>query len=173
MTKTSVIMDYFQESGDLVICKKCTTTYKLATVKSSTQPLRYHLKTKHGFTDERLKRPRTSSVGVNSPKRQKPITTYVEKKSQQEMYAELAASDRLSFLQISNCSFIRSGMLDKGFKSHISKDTIRSKVFEFYEEAKAIVKDRLLEGVKTNKRYMPCHSMNIVYLLSDLSVLSR
>ena len=62
MTKTSVIWDYFQESGDLVICKKCTTTYKLATVKSSTQPLRYHLKTKHGFTDERLKRPRTSSV---------------------------------------------------------------------------------------------------------------
>ena len=74
MTKTSVIWDYFQESGDLEICKKCTTTYMVATVKSSTQPLRYHLKTKHGFTDERLKRPRTSSVGVNSPKRQKPIT---------------------------------------------------------------------------------------------------
>ena len=45
--QTSLAWDYFMERGDLVTCIKCPKSYKLATAKSSTQPLHYHLKTKH------------------------------------------------------------------------------------------------------------------------------
>ena len=47
MKQTSLVWDYFTEKGDWVTCIKCPKTYKLATAQSSTQPLRYHLKTKH------------------------------------------------------------------------------------------------------------------------------
>ena len=45
--QTSLVWEFFTVNGDLVTCTKCPKTYKLATAKSSTQPLRYHLKTQH------------------------------------------------------------------------------------------------------------------------------
>ena len=45
--QTSVVWDYFTEKGDWVTCTKCPKSYKLSTAKSSTNPLRYHLKTNH------------------------------------------------------------------------------------------------------------------------------
>ena len=37
-------------------CNQCPKTYKLATAKSSTQPLWYHLKTKHGVLPKTRKK---------------------------------------------------------------------------------------------------------------------
>ena len=45
--QTSLVWEFFTVDGELVTCTKCPKTYKLATAKSSTQLLRYHLKTQH------------------------------------------------------------------------------------------------------------------------------
>jgi hypothetical protein len=130
--KSSLIWDHFREVGDIVSCNQCPKTYKLATAKSSTQPLWYHLKTKHGVLPR--KRSLNDRDGALPPvvKKQRTITTYIEKKTQQQMYAELAASDRFSFGQIANSDFIRDAMRKNQFHAHISPHTVRKKVFEFY-----------------------------------------
>ena len=71
------------------------------------------------------------------------------------MYAELAlaATDRLSFNQIARSDFIRSAMRDKKFIAHSSPTTIRSKVFEFYQEAKVAVTDELKQGISKGLRF--------------------
>ena len=69
------------------------------------------------------------------------------------MYAELAATDRLSFNQIVRSDFIRSAMRDKKFIAHSSPTTIRSKVFKFYQEAKAAVIDELKRGISEGLRF--------------------
>ena len=100
MKQTSLVWDYFTAKGDLVICNKCPKTYKLATAKSSTQPLRYHLKTKHGVAFDNAeksmpsKRPAENNL-LPPSKKQKTIFSYTEKKSQEQMYSKLAAVYRL------------------------------------------------------------------------------
>ena len=71
------------------------------------------------------------------------ISSYRERKTQQRMYAELAAVDRLSFHQIATSHFIHDAMQSKMLSAHTSPNTIRSKVKEFYEYAKEDVKKRL------------------------------
>jgi len=154
--KSSLIWDHFREVGDIVSCNQCPKTYKLATAKSSTQPLWYHLKTKHGvLPNSNNKRSLGRDGGLPTVvKKQRTITTYVEKKTQQQMYAELAASDRLSFSQIANSDFIRDAMRNQHhFQAHTSHNTVRNKVFEFYEEAKTAVKAQLQKEVEDGKRF--------------------
>ena len=62
------------------------------------------------ISESKAKRPRTQ---------QKLIVSYVEKKCQDEMYAAFAATDRLSFNQIANSSFIKDVMR----KKEMSDDT--------------------------------------------------
>ena len=155
--QTSLVWDYFMEKGDLVTCSKCPKPYKLATAKSSTQPLRYHLKTKHSvdFDNAEKSMPSKQPAEYNllpPSRKQKTIFSYTEKKSQQQMYAELAAVDRLSFLQIANSSFIRNSMLKHELQSHTSHQTIKNKVFQYYDEAKVIVMDHLQKKMKENYR---------------------
>ena len=69
------------------------------------------------------------------------------------MYAELAAVDRFSFLQIANSAFIRNSMLKDGMRSHTSSNTIKNKVFQYYDEAKVIVIDHLQKKIKENCRF--------------------
>ena len=158
MKQTSLVWDFFTEKGDWVTCTKCPKTYKLATAKSSTQPLRYHLKTQHcvdfNNAEKSLssKRPAENNL-LPSSKKQKTIFSYTEKKSQQQMYAELAAVDRFSFLQIANSAFIRNSMLKDGMRSHTSSNTIKNKVFQYYDEAKVIVIDHLQKKIKENCRF--------------------
>ena len=73
-------------------------------------------------------------------KRQKTLSTLIEKKGQERMYVELAAVDRFSFFSIAKSQFIRRAMSNDGFNCHVSKDTIRSKVFTYYDEAEAGLK---------------------------------
>ena len=88
--QTSLVWDYFTENGDWVTCIKCPKAYKLATAKSSTQPLRYHLKTKHSvdFNNAEksmpLKRPAENNL-LPPSKNQKTMFSYTEMKSQQQM----------------------------------------------------------------------------------------
>ena len=137
--QTSLVWDYFMEKGDLVTCIKCLKSYKLATAKSSTQPLCYHLKTKHSVDFDNVeksipsKRPAENNF-LPPSKKQKTLFSYTEKKSQQQMYAELAAVDRLSFHQIASSNFIRNAMLKEGLKSHTSHNTVKHKVFQYYDE---------------------------------------
>ena len=158
--QTSLVWEFFTENGDWVICTKCPKAYKLATAKSSTQPLRYHLKTKHSVdysNAERAilsKRPAEPENSFLPPsKKQKTLFSYTEKKSQQQMYAELAAVDRLSFQQIASSNFIRNAMLKEGLKSHTSPNTIKDKVYQYYNEAKDIVIDHLQKKIKENCRF--------------------
>ena len=69
------------------------------------------------------------------------------------MYAELAAVDRLSFQQIASSNFIRNAMLKEGLKSHTSPNTIKDKVYQYYNEAKDIVIDHLQKKIKENCRF--------------------
>jgi hypothetical protein len=81
-----------------------------------------------------------------APKRKKDnqnlITTYNHRKSKQEMYAQLACGDRLSFNQISKSQFIQSAMRDKLLIAHTSPTTIRDivKPKELHSCAKEDVK---------------------------------
>ena len=89
--------------------KKTTTT-------SSTNPLWYHLKAAHSIaTTEKL------IPAAKKPKVQQGlITIFVDKKSQQEMYSQLAGAGRLSFNQIARSQFITSAMQDKKLIAHSS-----------------------------------------------------
>ena len=132
---------------------KYPRSYKLATAKSSTQPLLYQLKTKHGddFNNAEMS---MSSTHYHPPsKKQRNLFSYVEKKTQQQMYAELAAVDRLSFQQISSSNFIRSAMVKQGLPSHTSSTTVGHKVFQYYDEAKVIMIDHLQKKIKENCRF--------------------
>ena len=156
--QTSLVWEFFAEKGDLVICNKCPKSYKLATAKSSTQPLLYHLKTKHGddFNNaEKTMSSKRAAVNHYHPpsKKQRNLFSYVEKKTQQQMYAELAAVDRLSFEQISSSNFIRSAMVKQGLPSHTSSTTVGQKVFQYYDEAKVIMIDHLQKKIKENCRF--------------------
>ena len=159
-TKPSPVWNYFKGVGDTVFCNKCPKTYTLATAKSSTQPLLYHLRSCHDIVlNKKRAADDCDSDNSNLPntKKQKKIqpmiTSYIEKKTQQQMYAELAAVDRSSFNQIANSTFIHSAMRDKGMKAHISHVTVRSKVFEYYEQAKSVIKNHLQQGVNNGQRY--------------------
>ena len=68
------------------------------------------------------------------------IITYNHRKSKQEIYAQLACEDRLSFNQIAKSQFIQSAMRDKLLIAHTSPTTIRDKVKEFHSSAKEDVK---------------------------------
>ena len=91
MKQTSLVWDFFTEKGDWVTCTKCPKTYKLATAKSSTQPLRYHLKTKHSVNFDNteksmpLKRPAENNL-LPPSKKQKTLFSYREKKSRAANY---------------------------------------------------------------------------------------
>ena len=113
---TSLVWEFFTENRDWVTCTKCPKAYKLATAKSSTQPLRYHLKTQHSVDYNNAERAMLSKRPAENnflppSKKQKTLFSYTEKKSQQQMYAELAAVDRLSFHQIASSNYIRNAML--------------------------------------------------------------
>ena len=156
--QTSLVWEFFAEKGDLVICNKCPKSYKLATAKSSTQPLLYHLKTKHGDdfnnAEKAMSSKRAAENHYHPPsKKQRNLFSYVEKKTQQQMYAELAAVDRLSFQQISSSNFIRSAMVKQGLPSHTSSTTVGQKVFQYYDEAKVIMIDHLQKKIKENCRF--------------------
>ena len=159
--QTSLVWEFFAEKGDLVICSKCPKSYKLATAKSSTQPLLYHLKTKHGDdfnnAEMAMSSKRAAENQYHPPsKKQRNLFSYVEKKTQvtqQQMYAELAAVDRLSFQQISGSNFIRSSMVKQGLPSHTSSTTVGQKVFQYYDEAKDIMIDHLQKKIKENCRF--------------------
>ena len=143
----SKLWDHFRIESDKAVCSKCAKSYPLKTAKSSTQPLWYHLRTKHEIVDSNKRPcPETDSVSL-SPKPaevQKLIHTYVEERTQTEMYARLAALDRFSFNQIASSEFIRTSMAkEPGFKSHSHPSTIRSKVLDFYDEAKSATKAHL------------------------------
>ena len=84
----------------MVTCTKCPKAYKLATAKSSIQLLRYHLKTKHGVVFDNAEKSMSSKRPAENyllppSKKQRTLFSYIEKKSQQQMYAELASVDRL------------------------------------------------------------------------------
>ena len=126
------VWNHFKESGDSFVCNHCNKNYNKATAKSSTN--------------------RSSATSPKKPATSRLITSFVQRKSQQKIYAELAATDRLSFHQIARSDFIRSAMRDKKFIAHSSPTTIRSKVFEFYQEAKAAVTDELKQGISKGLR---------------------
>ena len=105
------IWQYFSKEGEEVVCKQCKKSYSAATSKSSYTSLWYHLRVSHSIdrpqaeiSESKAKRPRTQ---------QKLIVSYAEKKCQDKMYAALAATDRLSFNQIANSSFIKDAMGEK------------------------------------------------------------
>ena len=112
--------------------------------------LRYHLKSQHQIhLGQRV-------IDLTNPpvsKRQKTLSTVIEKKSQEIMYAELAAVDRFSFFSIAKSQFIRQAMSNNGFNCHVSKHTIRSKVFTYYDEAEAELKAHLKKELEAVKRY--------------------
>ena len=135
------VYQHFEESGDCVACKYCEKTYKKSTASSSTKSLWYHLKANHQIMQEK-----PAESPSPAPKRKKDnqnlITTctYNHRKSKQEMYAQLACEDRLSFNQIAKSQFIQSAMRDKLLIAHTSPTTIRDKVKEFHSSAKEDVK---------------------------------
>ena len=85
--QTSLVWDFFTEKDDWVTCNKCPKSYRLATAKSSTQPLRYHLKTQHGVEFDNAEKSMTSKRPIENnlfppSKKQKTLFSYIEKKSQ-------------------------------------------------------------------------------------------
>ena len=86
MKQTSLVWEYFLEKGDMVICTKCPKAYNLSTSKSSTQPLRYHLKTKHGVVFDNAEKSMSSKQPAENDllppsKKQRTLFSYIEKKS--------------------------------------------------------------------------------------------
>ena len=146
------VWNHFKESGGSVVCNYCNKNYNKATAKSSTNPLWYHLKVKHNIHPDKSAA-RSSATSPKKPATSRLITSFVQRKSQQKMYAELAATDRLSFNQIARSDFIRSAMRDKKFIAHSSPTTILSKVFEFYQEAIPAVTDELKQGISKGLRF--------------------
>ena len=61
--------------------------------------------------------------------------------------------DRFSLFSISKSQFIRQAMSNNRFNCHVSKDTIRSKVFTYYDEAEAELKAHLKKELEAGKRY--------------------
>ena len=157
------VWNHFKESGDSVVCNHCNKNYNKATAKSSTNPLRYNLKVKHSIHPDKSAA-RSSATSPKKPATSRLITSFVQRKSQQKMYAELAATDRLWFNQIARSDFIRSAMREKKFIAHSSPTTIRSKVFEFYQEAKAAVTDELKLGRIAPCEHIVClsHALHLV-----------
>ena len=95
----------------------------------------------------------SASPKIKRQKNQSLIVSYVEKKTQSEMYSRLAAVDRLSFNQIANSSFIRDAMRKKKLVAHSSPSTIRGKVTEFYQAAKQEVKEHLAKLKEDGVRF--------------------
>ena len=105
------------ESGDNFSCNYCDKSYKKTTATSTTNPLWYHLKAAIALHRQK-----------NIPIQQGLIIIFVENKSQQRMYAQLAGADRPLFNQIARSQFIRSALRDKKLVAHSSPTTIRNKV---------------------------------------------
>ena len=81
----------------MVVCWKWPKYYKLKTAKSSTHPLRYYLKSQHNMDLSTAlssqKRLLVDLPQSPQPNKQKTLSTFVDKNSQQQMYAELVAAD--------------------------------------------------------------------------------
>ena len=132
-------------------CQHCTKSFLATTAKRSYSSLWYHLRVKHGIENSAEKRDQTPPV--KRPRNQALIVTYVEKKTQAEMYSRLAAVDRLSFNQIATSDFIRDAMREKKMVAHSSPNTIRGKVAEFYQTAKEEVRKHLAEMKREGVRF--------------------
>ena len=161
--KQSPIWDYFRENGDLIVCNKCPKTYKLATAKSSAQPLWYHMKSKHNILPETndppvqmiclpLRHPRDKRQSLAMQQRgtivailyfniaTKVRPCYAERKTQQQNVCRISCNRQTICIQ-PNCqsSFIRKSEFHDGKRIEISyqpRHVVRNKVFEFYEQAK-------------------------------------
>ena len=118
--------------GDKAVCKNASNHTRL--LKQALVLYDIILKSQHQIhLGQRM-------IDLTNPpvsKRQKTHSTIIEKKSQERTYAELAAVDRLSFFSIAKSQVIRRPMSKDVFNCHVSKDTIRSKVFTYYDEAEA------------------------------------
>ena len=151
---TNEIWKHFSKEGDNVTCMKCDKSFLGSTAKRSYTSLWYHLRVKHGIEHTAANSDKPSaSPKVKRQKNQSLIVSYVEKKTQSEMYSRLAAVDRLSFNQIATSSFIRDAMREKKLVAHSSPNTIRSKVSEFYQAAKEEVKQHLAKLKKGGVRF--------------------
>ena len=148
-------MDYFKraDSGDRLCCNQCPKSYPTKTSQSSYASLWYHLKSKHG-----IERPVSNDVTPPPAKRNKTQSSLLSfsaegKKSQSMVYAELAAVDRFSFNQISKSNFVRSSMQQKYNVAHTSHNTIRAKVKEFWQAAKAETVAELKKMKQAGQRF--------------------
>ena len=138
--RTSIVVyNHFTESGDNVSCNYFDKTHKKTTTTSSTNPLWYHLKAAHSIVPTERTHPCSKETeGAAGSSQQGLITIFVEKKSQQEMYSQLAGAGRLSFNQIARSQFMRSAMRDKKLIAHSSTTTILSKGAFTYDVSKIL-----------------------------------
>ena len=159
----------------MVTCNLCKKGYAKTTTNSSHSTLWYHLKAKHGIqpsskTDDTsalsqslsgsqaflpsTSRPTPPLYPLKKGKqKQNLLFTYAEKKSQEQMYAELTSVDRLSFNQVAKSEFIQSAMRDKKLVSHSSPTTIRKKVDSFYQTARTQVVKEITRLKESGHRF--------------------
>ena len=128
------VWEYFTIHDDVVLCKHCSKVYKLKTAKASTSPLWFHLRSAHSI--QRKASSSEMSIRKSHLSPMPILQNLPTKPSQEEMYARLAAKDRLSFSQIANSEFIRFSMVAKGFTGHANCEIIKSMVTDYYEVAK-------------------------------------
>jgi hypothetical protein len=75
-----------------VACMQCDKSFLSTTAKRSYTSLWYHLRVKHGIENAAANNDKSSaSPKVKRPKNQSLIVSYIEKKTQAEMYSRLAA----------------------------------------------------------------------------------
>ena len=104
------VWDFYEknESSQLVNCKQCPKSYCLLKVVKSHKALWYHLETQHPsllIPHENPTKKRKLSTSQTTLSLSK--FTVRKKKTQQQIYAEMACKSRFTFNQIANDDFIK------------------------------------------------------------------
>ena len=117
------VWDFYEknDSNKLVTCKHCPKSYCLLKIANFHKALWYHLETKHSSLLIPHENPaKKRKLSTSQSTLHKFIAS--KKKSQQQIYAEMACKSRFTFNQIANDDFIKESMCDRGFNSYDSSN---------------------------------------------------
>ena len=110
------VWDFYEknDSNKLVTCKHCPKSYCLLKIANSHKALWYHLETKHSSLLIPHENPaKKRKLSTSQSTLHKFIAS--KKKSQQQIYAEMACKSRFTFNQIANDDFIKEFTRERGF----------------------------------------------------------
>lgn len=150
MPRSSRVWDFFEKkSASTAQCLKCPAL--IMCKGSSTSGLIYHLST-HNIKLDTGKNVDGDIAGPSQPKQSK-LMNFVQKSSLEEIVARLCAEDGFSIHSITNSSFIRESIKNRGYSLPKNESDVMGLIFKMYDKVVEEIKNDIASEIADGKKY--------------------